>query len=724
MAANPDWESLSIQIPGQDLLEGARNVLETLVVFLEVLKTILETVKVFLVDFGNPIKAIVEALIQRILQLFESLRRSGIYGWFDVPNPLVDPNFNRHVGGFEAFLTRFKAGLYDSRDPNRPQPLAGLSNSGFTIIVADAENAHGLVRLIEILLQFLGKEFLSPQYQAPPDFKVLPLGGDGDPVLSVVKLFQDQPESVVVEWSSPQTSVSGDPGFSDLANTVGFIPPRFLIEKCVETNPAVGEVDVSALGDVDAAGPVVATIPTRFESRGKPGAVIERKVRLHDNYNDPFLKFQQYIVIDASTNTSTFLLGQLGTFRYLDDDVEVGKTYYYRVRAYSGDLDVSGTTVVFEQPKTNVIDSNPYIEWPGDNLVMGKASPTVPIRIPIYPPDFDVIETLKRLFQVAFSLNFHLPLPEGAKFNPDGTAIEPSATSSDIGRGSLTSLAGPLTSFQAIPLVGDAVSGITDVTAAFQRDPATGLLPELPWNNTNVRRNSTRLATMVAGAMLEANSAVPFKALMEGVYPNGTPNVEGLDATNLANLVFEITEVQNPDIAGQGGVQDAGVLYGTVWADPTVRLNVLAAVNFCKSFTLGGSPPDWIQVSFLRDIVPWSGQLLYDLLAKMQALLDAYSGVIDELNAFIDLIIRKIDTLEQFLQYLISILDFIEGLSLGYYILSVPSTGGDVNEWVSLIENAGGTLPPSGPGGYTGGVALAYVAPDVGPFEEAFGLIF
>jgi hypothetical protein len=115
---------------------------------------------------------------------------------------------------------------------------------------------------------------------------------------------------------------------------------------------------------------------------------------------------------------------------------------------------------------------------------------------------------------------------------------------------------------------------------------------------------------------------------------------------------------------------------------------------------------------------------LYELLAKMQALLDAYSGVIEELKAFIDLIIRKIDTLEQFLQYLISILDFVLSLQVGFYILTVPKTSGDTTEWVTLIQNAGGSPPPSGAGGYTAGVALAYVAPNVDAFASAFDLIF
>jgi hypothetical protein len=729
MAAPPEWESFSIQLPGEDLLEGARQVLETLMVFLEVLKAILETVKVFLVDFGNPIRALVEALIQKILQIFEALKRTGIYAWFDVPDPTVDPNFNRFVGGFPAFTTRFKAGLYDSRDPNRPQPISGVTQSGFTIIVADAESANGLVRLISVLLDFLGKEFLAPQYLAPANFKVLPLGDDGDPILSVVKLFQDQPTSVVVEWALPPSTVPGDPGFSDLFGQIAtqFVPPRFLIEKS-EVNPSVQEVDVGDIGDADAAGRVVATIPTKFEARGKPGVTIDHKVFLTDQYQDPFFKFQKYIVIDAATETTTFLLGQLGTYRYIDDDVELNKTYYYRVRAYSGALDVTGTTVNFQPPETNVVDQTPYIKWPGadpsDEPVMGKASPTSAIRIPTYPDDFDVIENLKRLFQTAFSLNFHLPPPEDARFDPvTRLAIEPTQNS-DIGKGQLTSLAGPLTSFEAIPLVGG-VTGVTDVTAAFQPSPATGRLPELPWNTSSVRRNSARLATIVAGAMLEANNAVAFKALMEGPLPQGTPGSQtGLTGTTISELIFEITEVQDPILEGRGDVQDAAVLYGDSFSDPNLRFNIIAAVQFCKAFTLGGTPPDWIQISLLRDIVPWSGQLLYDLLAKIQALLDAYQGVIDELKAFIDLVIRKIDTLEEFLAYLISILDFILSLSIGFYILSVPETGGDVNEWISLIDNAGGTPPPSGPGGYTGGVAFGYVALDVGPYAEAFKLIF
>lgn len=723
MAENPNWRALSVQVPGTDLLEKARGALEALMVYLEVTKAILESVKVFLVDFGNPIKPLVEALLRLILDLFESLKRSGMYAWFDVPNPLVDPNFNRFVGGFQAFVQRFKQGLVDPRDPNRPQPVAGATKSGFTLIVADAEEPLALMRYMETLMRFFGKEFTAPRYQAPGNFKVLPMGREGDPILAVSKIFQFQPQSIAIEWSLPQVTSPGDPGFSDLiqATSMTFVPPRFLIEKS-EVNPAVGEVALDQLGDPSAAGPVMMTQQTRTLVQ-KTQQLVPHSVRLYDEYGDPFLKFQTYIVVDATRSTGTFLLGQLGTFRYIDSDVQQNKTYYYRVRAYSGSLDVSGTSVRFKAPSANVVDQNVAIQWPGidgSKPVMGKASPVARIMIPTYPEKFDVIETLRRVFQTAFALNFHLPTPGPDKFGQDGLLMDPA----DIGKGSLTTLAGPLSAFHAVPVIGYGLSRLTDVTAKFQRDPATNLLPEQPWNDTRVVRNSARLANIVAGAMLGANSAGAFKALMENPFPKEAPEVVNLAASSLSEMVYQITAVQDPEEAGQEAVQDAGLLYSDVFDDPNVRLNLLAAVDFCKAFTLEGGAADWIQVSLLRDIVPWSGQLIYELLEKMQALVDAYAGVMSELRAFIDLLVTKIDTLERLLQYLVSILDFVAGLSLGFYILNVPETDGGVSEWMSLIDNAGGTPPPSGPGGYTGGAALAYVATDVTPYATALKLMF
>jgi hypothetical protein len=151
---------------------------------------------------------------------------------------------------------------------------------------------------------------------------------------------------------------------------------------------------------------------------------------------------------------------------------------------------------------------------------------------------------------------------------------------------------------------------------------------------------------------------------------------------------------------------------------------MLEVVNFLKSFTLAGTPPDWVSVNPLRDIIPWSGQLLYELLDKIQGLVDAFAGVSDEISNFIDMLSQKIATLERTLEFLISILNFIEGLQLGAFILSVPEIEGDATAWISAVDTATGTVPNRGPGGYSSGVALAYVGADILAFKTAFQVIF
>jgi hypothetical protein len=96
----------------------------------------------------------------------------------------------------------------------------------------------------------------------------------------------------------------------------------------------------------------------------------------------------------------------------------------------------------------------------------------------------------------------------------------------------------------------------------------------------------------------------------------------------------------------------------------------------------------------------------------------------EELKAFIDLLIRKIDALERFIRFLIEILNYLDSLSVGFYLLSLPSTDRGIPGWIQAIDQAGGTPPPSGRFGYTAGFALAYSGTDVGAFVAAFNLIF
>ena len=697
-----DWKSFVIEVPGKDLLEPVRNVLETLLIFLDVLQTILDTIKVFLVDFGNPLRALVEALIRLIEELFLALKATGAQALFHVPDPFNDPNFDLNRG-YDAFPNVFKASLFDAKDFNRPQPRPGSTRGGFVLLMIQADSVVGLIARLNQLLRFFSKELTAPRYEAPNNFKVSPVGSSGDPLLSVASVFAEAPiKSVSLTWTLPTTAETPDPGFTDLVSRVAneFIPAKYLIEKSVEINPSAELIDIADIKSPTSAGEVEFTraVPTAG------GDVVNKKERLRDTYEEPVVKFTEYIVLDETAVTS--LLGQLGTFRYIDSDVAANKTYYYRVRAFSGDLDMAGTQINWGDPEYAGSREVKHVVWPSaggdpeDTVVPGKPTGIVSVRIPSAIPDFDVVENLNRVFQASFSLDFHRQLLQGSDPN----------LPSNIGKSSLTKQASAIADLGFSSLVAE----INSVSEGRGVAEALTLLPDLdfPWEERAVRKQAARLADAVASAMMETGSdpLESFRSLMQ-------TNQSLLGSSSLKEAVFSLTELEGTD------VEKATILIQAS-TDSAFRTALLDVINLLKSFTLGGAPPDWISFNPLRDIIPWSGQLLYQLLDTVQALVDAFNGVISEINNFIDLLQQKIATLERTLEFLISILDFIESLQFGAYILNVPEIDGSATDWAREVDTAQGTIPNTGPEGYSGGVALAYVGADITAFKTAFQIIF
>lgn len=731
-----EWKQFKLAIPGKDYLEQVREVLETLLVYLEVLKAILETIKAFLVDFGNPIRALVEALIKLILALFEALKQTGLYGYFDIPVPDVDPNFNRNAGGSVAFVERFKGSLYDTKDPWRPQPVNLFNEGGYIILMVDASNIVRLIRLIRILLRFFGKEFTSPRYAAPANVKVLPVGDAGDPILAVAKVFSSDIKSFVVEWSSPTQMRNPDPGFLDMVGTMAneFIPPKFLIE--VSNQDPSQEIDEVDLTHDNATGVVMYQRDSGFEVRGKR---LKRRERLRDSQNEPIIKFQRYIAVDMSDPTF-WIGGVLGKYRYIFNDAVKDQTYWLRLRAYSGSFrwkDEDAGLLDFSQSvQTWQGNGNKTFYWPyvdNDEPVMGMPSGIYRIRLPNIPANFDVLENLKRVFQTAFSLDFHQPV--NATRDQGGTITFPTfdangyptgtTANKDVGRGSLANLAGPLAAFDSLPVVGK-VSSTTSLTTEFKPDEITGEVPKMPWQMFKVRFHAARLAVTVASALLQAGSGAiqGFQAIMQGPFPAGPYSTGGATLggkTTLEQALFALTNVSEDDT-----ITDSQALaYGEVYSkDPAFRLNVLAAINFIKSFTLGGYPPDWVSIAIFRDIIPWGAGILYAILNAIQSLLDAFNGVIQEIKDFIDLLIRKIDALERFIKFLISLMEYVMMLDVECYMLNSGTLTGGLPQWIETVDSATGDAPPNQPGGYSAGIVLGYVAPDVSAISAAFKLIF
>jgi len=473
------------------------------------------------------------------------------------------------------------------------------------------------------------------------------------------------------------------------------VPTKYLIEKSVGINPASEKLDFDTSGkDPTKAGQVTYNYQALVAGTNTP---VQRVDFLRDNNGEQVIKFTKYIVVDTLSVTSAF--GLLGTYRYLDNDILPDMTYYYRVRALNGELTLTMDEQV-DWGKPENLDSQyaKAVRWPGTDVVVGKPSGIVSALVPRAFPDFDVVENIRRLFMAAYSMDFHLP----------------DEWNNLIGSNTLSNHAGVVGTKKYRVLSDVLADKINDRSKVLDFVDATGPIT-FPWEDIPVRQQAARMADAIASTLLEVGTPAlsQLQTLMQG------PNFV-LGNTTLEKAIFDHTDSKK-----QKSTQENAKTFVTAFDDISYRTAVNGAIQMFLAYRGGGVSPDWITVNPLRDIVPWSGQILYELLAKIQSLVDAYSGTITEIKNFIDLLERKIDTLERSLQFLISILDLIESLQVGAYVLAAPSISGGPLDWISAVDNATGAPPLTmGQGGYSAGVAFAYVAPDISAFQSAFSLIF
>ena len=772
MANPPQWQALEIQIPGKDVLKNVRELLETLVIFLDIAKTLLNVVKTFLQAIGNPIKALAKAIVLLITSLIETLRRTGLYAWFNFPNLRQDPKMLRISGGYPGFVGRFKGSLLDAKDLNRPQPIPGFMTGGFVLIVADVQGPTKIISLIKILRRFFASNIPAPQYNSPVNIRVNP-ARNGVALISIAAATRDvftgkkPPDSILLRWDSdlsePQTDPDGTPEGRVASQAVGalaslrqeFMPTNWLIERSTKPiNEEVTSFDQPGLFFLE----------SKTEAIGRDGQQKTVRSLVTDEFGQPAIIMEDYYTVETGENILQFLSGGP---RYLDEKVENDKFYYYRIRAYTGELKIKGTKIKWSKsdlqpdPRTGRVE----LVYPGTDVVMGQASPIIRAMLPTIPADFDVEENVRRLFLLAYSLNFHLPTPVGKQvmvlqdnepvpatdaggypiytpiFDPDGNPIPP-ATDVLVGQGSISALSGIL-SGEFVP----STVNLTELGSAGPNKPQTSDVSTgatVPWTSFSVRAQAAHNTSVYLDLLLSASVGLveTFRDLMQGPIPFPAYTQESLkqtssvikDAKTLEELVFALTEVEQTYAPNADPETDSPLrfttslavskTYATAFSDRNVRKSVLVGVEFLKALGYQGRQPDWVRVS-LAELIPFTTQILYKLLQKVQAILDAFEDLLDEIVRFIELIERKINALERFIKFLIMILNIIEQLSAGFYFLYASGLTGGVGEWMSAIDSAQGEKPKStADGGYTAGLCLAYLAPNITAIETALKAIF
>jgi len=215
-----EWTTLEISTdpllePIQPTLDTLVTVLDYLITILNIAQKILNIVKAFLVGFLDPIRAIVERIIQEVRDIIQDLRQLGVYISGDWKLVNAENKHSFLLGGYQAYERRMLSRLLDTDDPNRPDFTSASVALGVFLYVSSGDITE-IIRIIRMILKFLGQDKLmgnSMPYGTPtaPEMKY---GSDGAGLAAFRQLggivtgggtgsTTEIPEVVSVSWTMP-----------------------------------------------------------------------------------------------------------------------------------------------------------------------------------------------------------------------------------------------------------------------------------------------------------------------------------------------------------------------------------------------------------------------------------------------------------------------------------------------------------------------------------------
>lgn len=217
--------------PVNSVIEAIDSVLAIVIAILQLADLILSVVKSFLIGLLDPIRLLIETLLDELRALLSDLRQLGVYVTGDWK--LIDPDnlFADIVGGFPAYERRMVARLVDKRDPSRPNFSANSPTLGCFLYVSSGDVALVIKAIAAIQKFFDGglgsgaKPFPAPT-TPKASFGAKDLGVANFGALSNID-FQNPgvsvPDAVAVTWTMPV-------GTSTIPSLLAPAPAGFVIE--------------------------------------------------------------------------------------------------------------------------------------------------------------------------------------------------------------------------------------------------------------------------------------------------------------------------------------------------------------------------------------------------------------------------------------------------------------------------------------------------------------
>ena len=676
------WASLKVKIdPFAALKPPVKSALSVLEALEKLLEALLALIKAFMLDLLNPLRALIALLLAAIRAILNQIRATG----FSVL--LVRPDFRRSdlrsvfnsvSGGYRTFETKVIGKIYDSGDPFRPQYTPGM-NALMFIFYIGAETPGDLMGEIMALLDLIKHPADDIGLAAPVGLKVSTPSASGDPAAQFWKLFEPSAanKSLVLEWKMP-TSASGMASPTLVGQIASSLPSynlgqKFLIERTDDENP-FGEVVYAKL-DSKTQGSRVENTIRRYNVSS-----VSTRVAVKERNGGKYRFFK----VRKKADDSTYLGGLTGTYRYIDTQLEEGKAYRYRVRAYMGvlsDAFLDSTVQTASSAAQTMIKQDAQNGWVvdfGKKVSMGKPSVVVRGYVPIQISDdniFNMYTDLMNACMAAILLNFELPFPS---VTDTTTEIE-----QKTGWGTLSIIAGPIgwmkgdksnaSEFVKIPLLKPAIRRIVN--------PVLEKLRKQP-------RLTTRLSGLWAAGVKETVERILSQVGYDFEYSGmGAPNSSDWGLFSLKGDVTESTladiktylswEVYSSSLATWGYLgplprNAAGQgAFATVQerADLASFIQLALSVNDQSSNYL-----QWYSVT-IGDLFPALVPFLYDFEQWIIALLKALNSALQEIADIIETLLQRVRDLEQLLRAIIALIEMLS-IELTVSALSVSGNNG------------------------------------------------
>lgn len=762
-----NWQTVKFNFDIFDPIKSpVESVLQGLQAVESVLETLLDILKPFLLDISNPLSAVIALLLSSIKTIINQLESSG----FNIL--LVHPDFsntdfaavlNSVSGAYPGFESKVVGKFFDTSDIFRPQYPQGSTVAMIAFYVG-ADSPGDLLGLLFNLLSIIKYPITFQGLPAPVDLKVRPVLQSGDSISQFSHMFDSGIQNqLALEWRMPQQALSS--GSTGLFNQlIGFYNqfrfPNFIIERQGPFPQEDGESEKDPRGDIlevnvesTTLGPKVDALTDRYSFPRVRSSVSVREedgsiYRVFDTkkaivYSDDGSSNENSTGnsggLNSSSNSITSSVGTLvrgiatGKYKYLDIDLEHGKTYYYRIRPFFGDA----TDYINDNPDNMIQKGNQKIIR-FENMTLGQPSTVVKGFVPRELPQstsaiaFQIYDDLYRAIQAGVLLNFELPRtypinnqlstpiagsPSSLQTSQAGALLDfpENTTRRDeqrTGWGTLGQIGNQIGPLKRVSPGSEDLRNNVIFKSTCRRLTNTVLNniisnPELhnilinQWNNSvqdtveSLEQDSSGNRTwgfvgIINGITPESAKAIDSYLALEDEYSPGTP-ISGPVPINPIGSNTGLNKQPNPVSVQQR-------------QDLSEFLRSALSVNSSNTGYLS-----WYSVS-IGDMFPDVTPLMFDFEQFLLSLLKAVNSALQEITDIVQTLLAQIRALEQILATILQIIDILSIKVNVSLLVSGPSTNGSSSTLVQDLINST-NKPGDSPNGLGSGLIMTFGGP-------------